>query len=280
MEEINPVQRRIKHQQLRRKARRGEIALRRLYKFIRFLIILSIFYGVYRFTNLHYWDLPSDIYNNKNYNYVEILGNSLVKDEKILEKMKTVSFKYKKIYQINPATIETEIEKLVPIKRAYVRRYWFPARFVIMVEEVMPAITISPSETAPDIVAFSFDAELIPREYLPLPDNSNAVKILSYGTKGDDYEKWDGEKINSLYKLAKLLEEYSGEKVLYLDMRNPHNVFAQLESVKIRLGEVDVNVFERIKSVRNILPEVKHLEQKVKYIDLSWKKSKYIKLDE
>ena len=59
------VERALRQQKLRRKARRGEIALRRLYKFIRFLIILFIFYSVFRTLNCHYWYLSSDIYTKK-----------------------------------------------------------------------------------------------------------------------------------------------------------------------------------------------------------------------
>ena len=102
---------------------------------------------------------------------------------------------------------------------------------------------------------------------------------MSYGTKGGDYKNWDSEKINDLYKLGKLLEQYSGEKVLYIDLRNPHNAFAQLETVRLKLGEIDVSVFERIKAIHDILPEIKNRHLKAKYVDLSWKETKYIKED-
>ena len=272
------VQRRIKHQKLRRKARRGEIAIRRIYKIVRFIFILFIFYATYRLSAAHYWYLPYDLYTQGKGEHLEILGNKIVSDEKIINEMKKFPIEKEPLYKINPAGIAHQIEQLSPVKRAYVRRYWLPARYVVMIEEVTPALIISPSEEAPEVAALAMTGELIGREYLPLNDKCNAVKILTYGTNGDEYEKWDKEKINNLYKLAKLLEEYSGEKVKYIDLRIKHNAFAQLETAKLKLGEIDVSVFERIKAIHDILPQIKQLSEKIQYIDLSWKESKYLKL--
>ncbi len=273
------VERRIKQQKLKRKARRGEIALRRLYKLVRFLIILSMFYIVYRLGNTHYWYISSDIYKNPKGASLEILGNNIVPSEKIINAMKKIPNENKPVYKINPAKMAEQIEKLTPVKRAYVRRFWLPARYVVMLEEVTPAITIAPSENAPEIAAMAHSGEFIEREYLPFKYKTDSVKILSYGTKGDDYKKWDKEKIEYLYKLYKLLQEYSGEKVEYIDLRTPHDAYAQLESAKVRLGETDIDLYERIKPISAILNEVKKINFEIKYIDLSWKDSKYLKIE-
>ena len=273
------VQRRIKQQRLRRKARRGEIAIRRIYKLVRFVFIIFIFYATYRIAICHYWFLQSNIYEQNNVKRIEILGNNIVSDKKIINEMKKFPIERKPIYQISPAEIANGIEQLSPIKRAYVRRFWLPARYVVMIEEVTPVITISPSEEAPEIAALAITGELIGREYLPLPNKFNAVKVLTYGTNNDDYENWDEEKISNIYKLARLIEEYSGEKVEYIDLRIKHNAFVKIESAKLKLGEIDVSVFERIKSIHDILPQIKHMTEKIQYIDLSWKDSKYLKME-
>ena len=273
------VQRRIKQQKLRRKARRGEIAVRRLCKLVRFLFILFLFYALHRVYNAHYWYLSGDIYDTPEKGQIEILGNSIVTDEKIIAEMKKYSLEKKPIYKINPEKISHQIERLTPVKRAYVRRFWLPARLVVMVEEITPAITVSPTEDAPAVAAFARTGEMIGREYLPLDTKCNAVRVLSYGTKGDDYENWDTDKINNLYGLAKTIEQYAQEKVLYIDLRIPHNAFVQTETVKIKLGETDVSAYERIKAIQDILPAVKELKLKTKYIDLSWRDAKYIKED-
>lgn len=272
------IERRMKQHKLRRKARRGEIAIRRLYKFIRFLFILSIFYALYRLCATNYWYLPNDIYTNPKSSAIEILGNSIVKREKIINEMKKIAVERTPLYKINPAQITHAIEMLPPVKRAYIRRFWLPARLVVMIEEVEPAIIVSPTEDTQPVIAFSTDGEIIPKEYLPLNKRYKTVRVLSYGTQGDDYEKWDNEKIITLYQLARYTKAYANEEVLYIDLRQPHNVFIQLQNVRIRLGELDDTAFERIKSIQDIMPELKVLKENVKYVDLAWE-TKYLKLN-
>ncbi len=275
------IERRMKTYRLRRKAKRSEIRIRRIYKFVRFLFLLFIIYFLYRLANAHYWYFPNNIYdlNGKN---IEILGNTIVSDDKIIAEMKKVPIPKVPMYKYNPAEIAREIEKLQPVKRAYIRRYWLPARLIVMIEEITPAITISPAEDAPDVAAFALTGEYISRDYLPLNDKIKTVKVLTYGTNGDDYEKWDVEKINDIYKLAKTIEEYSGEKLQYLDLRTKNDSYAQLDTVKLRLVKIDVSLFDRIKGLKGILssPDVIRLKNHTKYIDLSWQKVKYVNLDE
>lgn len=273
------VERKLKQQKLRRKARRGEIAIRRLYKFLRFIFVLFLFYCVYRTAVCHYWYYSSDLYTNKENPHIEILGNKIVSNEKIINEIKKIPIEHKPLYMINPSKQSEAIEKLAPVRRAYIRRFWFPARYVIMVEEVIPAISISPAENTPAVAVLAHTGELITREFLPLNPELKTAAILSYGTKGDDYEKWDVKKIEELYNLNKLLEEYSGEKVLYIDLRNPQNVFAQLESVKIQLGEINKSLYDKIKTINPIIQEVKKLKEPVKYIDISWKDATYLKME-
>ena len=274
------IQRRITQHKLKRKARRVEILIRRLFKIIKFCLILALFYSVYKVANSHYWYLTSDTFENgKN---IEILGNDIVSNDKILKEIQKIQIEKQPIYKINPDKIVKGLETLPPIKRAYVRRFWYPARLVVMVQEVIPAIVIMPSENVAEVAAYSFDGEFINRDYLPLAKKNYAIKVLSYGTKDDDYEKWDEKRINTLYKLVREIEYYSGEKAKYLDLRIPNNAFIQLKSVKIRLGVIDLEVFERIKELNSMMksPDVKRLSSNTKYIDLSWSKVQYINVTE
>ena len=279
MEENYIVQRRIKKDKLRRQARRGELAVRRIYKIFRFIFVLFIFYAAYRLCNAHYWYVPADTFLVKDSKHVEFLGNSIVSKEKILNELKSYKIPNKPIYKINPREIEERIEKLTPVRNVYVRRFWLPAKFLIMVEEVTPALTISPNEESPAVAAFALSGELITREYLPLNTKFPVVKILSYGGKSDDYDNWDKKKIIMLYDIANAIKEYSNENIEYIDLRNPHNVFVQLNTIKLRIGELDSTVFERIKTIHNILPEVRNIPGKIKYVDLAWKDSKYLKME-
>ncbi len=280
MEDNYTVVRKIKQQKLRRKARRGEIAMRRLYKLFRFIIIIIIFYGIYRISLAHYWYFPKDLYTKNTDKYIEILGNNIVPKSKIINEIKKIPIEKKPIYMINPTEAAKALEKLSPVKSAYVRRFWFPARYVIMLEEETPAIVIAPKEDVAEVAAFSYSGKLIGREYLPLNSNIKSAKILSYGTKDDDYEKWNKEKIDELYKLYKELEEYSGESVEYIDLRIPHNAFVQLKSTKVKLGELDTSVYERIKALASIMPKIRNTSESIKYIDISWGESSYLKMNE
>ena len=280
MEDNYTVVRKIKQQKLRRKARRGEIAMRRLYKLFRFIIIIIIFYGIYRISLAHYWYFPKDLYTKNTDKYIEILGNNIVPKSKIINEIKKIPIEKKPIYMINPTEAAKALEKLSPVKSAYVRRFWFPARYVIMLEEETPAIVIAPKEDVAEVAAFSYSGKLIGREYLPLNTNIKSAKILSYGTKDDDYEKWNKEKIDELYKLYKELEEYSGESVEYIDLRIPHNAFVQLKSTKVKLGELDTSVYERIKALASIMPKIRNTSESIKYIDISWGESSYLKMNE
>ena len=84
MEHSYIVNRRLKYQKLRRQARRGEILVRRVFKFVRFCFILFIFYATFRLGATRHWFLPNDLYENKPIVRIEILGNSIVSDEKII----------------------------------------------------------------------------------------------------------------------------------------------------------------------------------------------------
>lgn len=277
MNESYAVQRRLKQHKLRREARRGKIIFRRLYKIVRFLSVVFIFYAVYRLSATLCWYLPSEIdVNTKN---IEILGNEIVSDKKVIDTIKKYPLDNEPLYKINPAEITKDLEDLQPVKRAYIRRFWLPARLVIMIEEETPAIIIAPTEESDPVAAYSTTGKFISREYLPLKSNNNVAKILSYGTQEDDYDHWDLEKITDLYNIADLVKDYSGEKVSYIDLRQPHNVFIQLENVKIRLGELDKSAYERIMLLSDIMPQLNHIKENIKYIDLSWKESTYLKLN-
>lgn len=277
-DEQHIIKRRIKLLKLRRKARRGEIFIRRVYKILRFFLILFIFWGVYRVSISKYWYLPiSETEKN-----IQIIGNSIVSRNKIINEVKKVPLPDKPIYKINPNKLAKKLEELSPIQKVYIRRFWYPARFVIAVQEVVPAIVITPYENVPEVAAYSFNGVYISREYLPLTKKNNVIKILSFGVGDDDYEKWDVEKINKLYKLVKLVEFYSGEKAKYLDLRIKNNAFIQMESVKIRIGALDLGAFERIKAIKSIMKseQVKKLSKKIKYVDLSWSDVRYINVEE
>ena len=92
------VERRLKHHKLRRQARRGEIAVRRIYKFCRFMFVLFIFYSAYRLAATHFWYLPVNIYEKPSV-HLEVLGNRIVSTERIITVVSPDSAPIKRIVQ-------------------------------------------------------------------------------------------------------------------------------------------------------------------------------------
>lgn len=279
MEQNSTIKRRIKASQLRRKLNRNSAFFRKTYKFLRFIFTIYLFYLAYTIFTMPQWYIDEEEFYNGNANNVEILGNEIVSRERIINTIREFNITSDPIYKLNPTLMTNKLREITPINNAYIRRYAFPSRLVVMIDEVTPVLTISPSEIAPDVVAFAITGELIGREFLPLPQQFKTVKILTYGTQGDDYHDWNKEKILMLYNLARATEEYSGEEVEYIDIRTPKNAIIKITSAKIKIGEINNSTFETIKEIHNILPAIKQLKSDVKYIDLSWEKTKYLKME-
>ena len=174
--------------------------------------------------------------------------------------------------------LKKSIMQLDPIQDVYIRRFWFPARMQIIIIERTPAITIAPDEKVAPIAFFSSDGKLIGHDYMPLSSDFKVVRVITYGS-GDDYRNWDKTKVNNFKKLALTVEVESGENVEYIDYRNPKDVYVKIPTANIRLGSFNAGTYDKIHRLPSLLPQVKMLNKKVKYIDLRWD-SNYIKLDE
>ena len=114
---------------------------------------------------------------------------------------------------------------------------------------------------------------------MPLDASYKTVLVITYG-HGDDYRTWDITKINNFKKLATLIEKETGEEVEYIDYREPKDVYVKIPTANIRIGSINnTAIFEKIQRLPSLIPQVKMINKKVKYIDLRWD-SNYIKLDE
>lgn len=271
-------QRRIQKNQLERKVRQSKMWLGRLRVFMRlFIICLMIFCG-YKLLKVNQWYLDKNVFNSLNNPSLEILNNKIVPSYKILAALRRTDVPHAPIYRLETGDIKKNIMQLDPIEEVYIRRFWFPARLQIIVEERTPIITVSPAENAPPVAFFASGGKLIGRDYMPLPKTYKTILVLSYGTHGDDYRSWNNEKIKTLEHVAKAVRANANEEVEYIDYRNPKDVYVKVKTVNIRLGEIDDGVFERINRIPTILPQVKTLDKTIKYIDLRWKDANYIKL--
>ena len=270
--------RRLKQKKMTRQVRRSQKRLKRLRMFYKLFLVLFIVLISLFILKMPQWRLHSNAFDNLNSPALEITNNQIVPSQKILAALRRNQVPLKPIFLVKTDNLKKSIKQLEPIQDVYIRRFWYPARLQIIVVERTPIITIAPNLDVPPIAFFSSDGKLIGREYMPLGENYKTVLVITYG-RDDDYRNWDVNKVNYFRKLANAVEAESGEKVEYIDYRNPKDVYIKIPSVNIRLGSLNPSVIDKIQRIPSLLPQVKMINKNVKYIDLRWD-TNYIKLDE
>ena len=270
--------RRLKQARMQRQIRKSQRRLSKLRAFWKFFVFFVITALCFYILKLPQWRMHSDAFDRLDSPALEIVNNKIVPSQKILSALRRNTVSTKPIFLVETDNLKESIMKLEPVQNVYIRRFWYPARLQIIVVERTPAITISPDINVEPIAFFSSDGKLIGRDYMPLSKEFDAVRVITYGS-GDDYRNWDKTKVNNFKKLAAFVEADSGEKVEYIDYRNPKDVYIKIPTVNIRLGSFNAGTFNKIHRIPSLLPQVKMLNKKVKYIDLRWD-TNYIKLDE
>ena len=269
--------RRLKQAKMQRQVRQSQRRLARLRVFYKLFLIIGMVFLILFILKMPQWRLKSNAFDSLESPALEILNNHIVSEQKILSALRRNQVPRQPIFLVKTDDIKKSIIQLEPIQNVYIRRFWFPARLQIIVVERTPIVTISPNLEAPPIAFFSVDGKLIGREYMPLDEDYKTVLVITYGS-GDDYRNWDAAKVKNFKKLADLVESETGETVEYIDYRNPKDVYVKIQTTSIRLGSMNPSIFNKIGRLPSLLPQVKMINKKVKYIDLRWD-SNYIKLD-
>ncbi len=245
-----------------------------LHSFIKFIAIIGMLWFCSRLMICKFWYMPQNAFDTYPNKHVRIIGNKITPNAKIVAALKTRPIPKIPIYMINTIPYEKEMQKLSPVKKAFVRRYWLPARFEVTIEEEIPVITVSPSPHAPEIAALTREGRIISKEYLPIDVKKyKTYKILTY----DEFKNWSNDEIYHIMILAQRIEDFSGEKLVYLDIRNKKDVFAQLETIKIRIGELNSTLKERIERLSSVMPQIEELKRQTDYVDLRWDNTTYLK---
>lgn len=148
-----------------------------------------------------------------------------------------------------------------------------------MIDERQPVLSIAPSENVLPIAFFAQGGVLIGRDYLPLNPSYKTYLVLTYGTRGDDYRNWGEKKVSAIEKLARTIEANSREKIVYLDFRDPKDIYVKMQTTTLRIGELNSTALQRVSAISAILEQVKKMDKPVKYIDLRWEETYYIKLE-
>lgn len=270
--------RRLQQARMQRQVRRSQRRLNQLRVLWKLFIILFMLGLGVLILKLPQWRLHTNAFDSLNSPALEIVNNHIVPSQKVLSALRRNQVSTKPIFLVKTDNLKKSIMQLEPVQNVYIRRFWFPARLQIIVVERMPVVTISPDVNVPPIAFFSADGKLIGRDYMPLSDDFKTVRVITYGS-GDDYRNWNKAKVLNFKKLAATVEMDSGEPVEYIDYRNPKDVYVKIPTANIRLGSFNAGTFDKIHRIPSLLPQVKMLNKKVKYIDLRWD-TNYIKLDE
>ena len=272
--------RRLKANKMRRLIASRRRALNNFRVLLRLCLIVFIIFFALKVLRLSGWYLNQDLLAVADESIIRIEGNAITPKYKIVDLVRQVNLPNVQIFRLDTTEIEVNLLKLQPIKKVYIRRLWHPARLNIIIEERTPVFLITPALDAEPISAITTDGVFIDREYMPISPKFHTYKIITYGVRGDDYEKWNKSRVDEILRLTKAIETYGGQRVEYLDLRNPNDVYIKLEKVLIRFGEINDTSLKRAKWVATILPETEKFKQKIKYIDLRWEDAHYIKLDE
>ncbi|MBO6273427.1 FtsQ-type POTRA domain-containing protein [bacterium] len=275
---------RRKQAQLKRQVRKSKKNVIFALVLSRIGLIVFLVCLIYVILHLKYWRLNPLAFKSLGNTSIKIENNYIVSSDRILKAVQENEVSTKPIFLVNTDPIKESILKIPPIQNVYIKRFWLPARIEILVQEREPAITIAPNENVPPIAFYTKDGKLIGRAYLPLDQSFKTVKVLTYGTYTGS-GKMDAEKIKFITAIARDIEQYSKEPVLYIDWRNPDDIYVQIPTVKIKLGSISPltypDTLKKISGLPSILPKVKILNKKVKYLDLRWQNNLYyIKLAE
>lgn len=273
-------QTRINRKQQERYVRKTNLWMRRLRALLRFVFILLLIFLCYKIIRMKQWYMSPKAFDNVNSPYIEILNNKIVPDNYILSALRQSKVPTVPIYMYDTSELKESLLKLDPVDNVFIRRFWYPARLQIIIQESVPIIIICPDENSPAVAFFTKSGKLIGRDYLPLNKSYQTIKVLTYGNRGDDYRHWDKSRVDSIEKIGKLIKAVSKEQLDYIDLRIPNDTYIQLKGIKIRLGKLDDTVGERIKRIPSIIPQIQTLDKKIKYVDLRWKDANYIKLED
>lgn len=277
LDEFKNAKRIVKHKRIERKIRKKRKKVNNLKAFIRFILLVAIIFVTYHFFKLSGWYLPKDTFKNPNCKNLEIVNNKIIPTYVINKELSDIPVSRLPIFftKINP--IKKELYKIPVIKNVYIRRYGFPARLQIIVMERTPIAIIKTDLNAKPAAFFTLDGVLITnKHYMNLVDNSSVLKILT--TPQSLKKDISVKRVLEIEQIVKAVETYSNEKVEYIDMRKPNDVFVKIQTTSIRLGTLDSTVYERIKRIYTILPQITNVDSQIQYIDLSWDKVNYLKM--
>ncbi len=279
-DEFTSVKHSVKRKRTERKLRKKRKKVNHLKTFLSSALLILLVIGGYEFFKMPQWYLPQDTFTNPMSARVDIVNNRIVPTYVIQNEIKDVEVSKLPIFLTSVTPIKKELYENPVIKKVYIRRYGFPARLQIIIREREPIAVIKQDINSKPSAFFTTDGMLVMhKRYMNISDKE--AKLLKILTSSKDLQKdIPFEKYQELEKIVQAVETYSDEKVEYIDLRKPNDVFVKIKTTSIRLGTLDNTVYERIKRIYTILPQITEVNSKIKYIDLSWDRVNYLKLQQ
>jgi len=274
-EDFYSIKNSVRYKKRERKIRKKRKKLTQLKSFLRFVTAVMLILLSYLIIKMPQWYLSPDAFKYPE-RTVEIANNKIIPDYVIYNSIRGLEVPKLPIFLVKTQPLLQQIYKIPVIKKVYIRRYGFPARFQIIVRERTPMAIIKTDLKNPPAAFFTSDGVLITnKSYMNIPDE-NILQIITtpQGLKNEITVK----KIQEIERVVKAVETYSNEKVEYIDIRKANDVFVKIHTINIRLGVLDSTVYERIKRIYTILPQISNVDSRIQYIDLSWDKVNYLKL--
>lgn len=271
--------RRLKVNKIKRQINSTRCNLQRFRVILSLIMIACIIYLGIKIVKLPQWYIDMNKLNAADPVVLNIQGNKITPSYKIIDSIRQTQLPYTQIFRLETKELEENISQLQTVKKVYVRRYWFPARLNIILDERTPVFLLVPNLESEPRCALTTDGIVLDHDYLPFDSSIKTKKLLTYGVRDGVDETWDKKKVEDLLKLIKAFEIYSNQEVQYIDIRNQKDVYIMLKEYLIRLGEINDSTFDRARLIASILPEAKKINQKIKYIDLRWEDSYYLRLE-
>ncbi len=274
---LNGHQRKLRYLRLKRRLRKWQIALARSRVLVRILGVLLLIWTIMKLSSLETWFLSENIFITYPNGSLQIEGNQIISEKQVVQALSNISLPKKPLYLLDTTLVKETLEALPPVKKVFIRRYWAPARLKIVIDEKIPVIGIKPKPNTNYVAVFTNDASIIGKKYLPLNYNGRILTLLTYA----DYKKWTYKHIKLVYTIARSLEWYSKQQLLYIDTRDYDDCYAQLKHIKLRLGPIDSKTIRKIEQLTpEVIEHAMEIKNEVEYVDLRWDDSLAIKIKE
>lgn len=169
------------------------------------------------------------------------------------------------LYQLNPSEIRERLLKIEAIQDAKVRRWLFPPRLDIEIQERFPKVRVlgAVTPTYMDTQGILFTLPVSARPSTPL-----SVKVGTGSLSTSDSAA-----------LRSLLEVWPKESSGTLDLRDAASWSAVVDGVRVDLGRAD-RLGEKLRLYSHLLPLAREAGKAVQYIDLRFPEAPTIRASE